>query len=77
MYATPIAYPLSLVPEKYQTLYLLNPMVSVVESFRSALFGHTEIKQSMVLEGWGMTLLILLVGIALFHRAEKTFVDTV
>ena len=44
MYATPIVYPLSQVPEKYRTLYVLNPMVSIVESFRYAFLGTGVIR---------------------------------
>ena len=77
MYATPIVYPLSQVPEKYRTLYVLNPMVSIVESFRYAFLGSGAIRMDYILTSWAITLVLLVVGIILFSRIEKTFMDTV
>jgi len=77
MYATPIVYPLSQVPEKYRLVYILNPMVSIVESFRYAFLGSGAIESSYILISWGVTLVFLFVGIVLFSRIEKTFMDTV
>ncbi len=77
MYATPIVYPLSQVPEKYQTLYVLNPMVSIVESFRYAFLGSGAIRMDHILISWVVTICCLVAGIILFSRIEKTFMDTV
>ncbi len=77
MYATPIVYPLSLVPDWLRPWYVLNPMVSVVESFRYAFLGSGAIQWSYVWVSWVVTLMVLLVGIVLFSRVEKTFMDTV
>jgi len=77
MYATPIVYPLSQVPEKYRTLYALNPMVSIVESFRYAFLGSGAIHMDHVLISWGVTIACLILGIILFSKIEKTFMDTV
>jgi lipopolysaccharide transport system permease protein len=77
MYATPIVYPLTLVPDWLRPWYVLNPMVSIVESFRYAFLGSGAIQWSYVATSWLVTLLILFAGIILFSRIEKTFMDTV
>lgn len=77
MYATPIVYPLTLVPEWLRGWYTLNPMVSVVESFRYAFIGSGVIQWRYVGISWLVTLLILFAGIVVFSRIEKTFMDTV
>jgi len=77
MYATPIVYPLSQVPEKYRIIYSMNPMVSVVEGFRYAFLGVSAIKPVNVAMSWIVTLMLLFAGIILFSRVEKTFMDTV
>lgn len=77
MYATPIVYPLTLVPDWLRPWYVLNPMVSVVEGFRYAFLGSGSIEWGYIASGWLVTLLILCAGILLFSRIEKTFMDTV
>jgi len=77
MYATPIVYPLSLVPEWLRPWYLLNPMASIIESFRYAFLGTGTIAWSYIGMSWAMTLVFLTAGILLFSKVEKTFMDTV
>ncbi len=77
MYATPIVYPLSIVPEKYRMLVALNPMTSVVECFRSAFLGVSSIEPVHIAISAGVTLLVLFLGVIMFSRIEKTFMDTV
>lgn len=77
MYATPIVYPLSLVPDWLKPWYILNPMASVVESFRYMFLGSGDIRWSYVGVSWLVTLLLLFFGTVLFSRVEKTFMDTV
>jgi len=77
MYATPVVYPLSQIPEPYRNLYMLNPMASVVETFRMALLGAGSIEPFHILIGWTVTLAVLFTGVVLFSRIEKTFMDTV
>lgn len=77
MYATPVVYPLSQVPERFRALYMLNPMASVVETFRMAFLGVGSIEPSHILLGWAVTLTVLFAGVVLFSRIEKTFMDTV
>jgi lipopolysaccharide transport system permease protein len=77
MYATPVVYPLSQVPAQYRLLFACNPMVSIVESFRYAFLGASVIEPLHVLLSWVVTLMLLMGGIILFSRIEKTFMDTV
>ena len=77
MYATPIVYPLSIVPEKYRILCVLNPMTSIVESFRAMYLGVSSIQLIHIVISIIITILFFLIGIILFNRIEKNFVDTV
>lgn len=75
LFATPIAYPSSLLPEPWRTLYGLNPMVGVVEGFRWALLGTDRAPGILVLVSFVAALLILVSGAFYFRRMEKTFAD--
>ncbi len=77
MYATPVVYPLSQIPERWQKLYALNPMVAPVEAFRFAFLGAGVIQPWHFLVSVAVTGIILTAGIILFSRVEKTFTDTV
>ncbi len=77
MYGSPVAYPLSQVPQRYQTLYCLNPMVAVIENFRAAFLGVGGVDATLTLQSWAMTLVFLFAGVLLFNRTQKTFMDTV
>ena len=77
MYATPIVYPLSAIPPKYRWLVLMNPMTSVIETFRYAFLGNGIFNILYLFYSTGATLLILFLGILLFNHVEKTFMDTV
>lgn len=77
MYATPVVYPLSVVPEKVKYLFMLNPMTSIVESFRHVFLGTSSINSSIIALSWSITLIILALGVILFNRVEKSFMDTV
>lgn len=77
MYATPIVYPMSQVNEKWHWLLALNPMSSVVETFRYAYLGSGGVKIEYFLLSAFLTALIFLFGLLLFSRAEKSFMDTV
>lgn len=76
-YATPVAYGVQLIPEKYLSLYLLNPVTPPLLSFRYALLGSGFFDLGYYLIGWGITLLLALCGVLLFSRIEKTFMDTI
>jgi lipopolysaccharide transport system permease protein len=77
MYATPIIYPASSVPEKWRSLYYLNPMASVVEFNRFAFFGVGTLTKEIFLFGIGSGLFILITGLLMFNRSQRTFVDIV
>jgi lipopolysaccharide transport system permease protein len=77
MFATPIAYPSSLLSEPWRTLYGLNPMAGVVEGFRWALLGTSAAPGPMVLVSAFAAVLILIGGAFYFRRMEKTFADIV
>jgi lipopolysaccharide transport system permease protein len=77
MYATPVVYPLSLIPEKYKPFLLINPIVPVMEIFRKAYLGAGTIDMNSILISMGITFIILISGIIVFIRIERTFMDTV
>jgi len=77
MYATPIVYPLSVIPHKYRLLVALNPMTSVVECFRGAFLGVSSIEPIHIALSVIITCMVFFTGIILFSRIEKTFMDTV
>ena len=77
MYLTPIVYPLTQVPVQYRSLYVINPMVSIVETFRGAFLGVSSIEPHHILISVLITICIFIIGVILFSRIEKTFMDTV
>jgi lipopolysaccharide transport system permease protein len=77
LFATPIAYPSSLLPEPWRTLYALNPMVGVVEGFRWALLGTDAAPGPMIGVSSLMALALLVSGAFYFRRLEQTFADVV
>lgn len=77
MYATPIVYPLALVPENLRGLLALNPVAPLVELFRLGLFGQGEAPWMAWGISWGVTLVLLWLGLVSFSRVERDFVDLV
>lgn len=77
LFATPIAYPSSLVPEPWRALYGVNPMAGVVEGFRWALLGTGKAPGALLAVSVLVTMLILLSGLYYFRRMERTFADVV
>jgi|SRR4030095_6054775 lipopolysaccharide transport system permease protein len=77
MFASPIAYPISLVPEKWRTLYMLNPMAGVIVGFRWALLGTESLDFRMIVISSIMVLALLVPGIVYFKYTERTFADVV
>jgi lipopolysaccharide transport system permease protein len=77
MYATPIVYPITIIPEgTIRYLYSLNPMVGVVQGFRWALFGGTPPDVTLLVSAIAV-LFLLISGLFFFRRMEKTFADVV
>ncbi|HEX6966023.1 MAG TPA: ABC transporter permease [Gemmatimonadaceae bacterium] len=77
MFATPVAYPSSLLHGAWRTVYGLNPMVGVVEGFRWALLGSGDAPDAMVVASSIAALVLLVSGAFYFRRMEKTFADVV
>jgi len=77
LFLTPIAYPSSLVPEKWHLIYGLNPMAGVVEGFRWALIGTSSIDWYVIGASVTIVVALLLVGLFYFRRMEKTFADII
>jgi lipopolysaccharide transport system permease protein len=77
LFATPVAYPSSIVPEKWRVVYALNPMAGVVEGFRWALLGKSSALSSMLWVSVGVVLVTLLGGLYYFRGMEQEFADIV
>ena len=77
LFATPIAYPSSLLSEPWRTLYGINPMVGVVEGFRWALLGTNTAPGPIVIVSSAAAILLLVSGALYFRRMEKTFADVI
>lgn len=77
MFITPIAYPSSMVPERWRVIYALNPMTGVVEGFRWALLGSGQAPGLMTLVSALVALLLLVSGMFYFKRMERLFADMV
>lgn len=77
LYATPVVYPSSLIPEQWRIIYGLNPMASVVEGFRWALFGTGQAPGPMLAVSIAIVVLLLVSGAFFFKRMEDTFADVV
>jgi lipopolysaccharide transport system permease protein len=75
MYATPVVYPSSMIPEAWRWLYLLNPMAVVIEGMRWALLGKGLGPGREMLIAWGVVMFLLLAGAFLFRRSERNVVD--
>src|SRR6266545_533711 len=76
LFATPVAYPSSLLGEPWRTLYGLNPMVGIIESFRWALLGSTP-PGPMLAASFVMAVVVLVSGAFYFRRMERSFADVV
>jgi lipopolysaccharide transport system permease protein len=77
MFATPIAYPASIVPTGWRALYALNPMVGVIEGFRWALVGQASSPGLMTVVSVAAVAAMLLGGLLYFRRMEQTFADVI
>lgn len=77
MYATPVIYPLSSIPEKYKIYFFLNPLSHIIESFKTAFFGIGEINLFGIIYSFGFMMIVLFSGILIFNKTQKSFMDTV
>lgn len=78
MYATPIVYPISMVPEgKLRTLIMLNPMSSIIEAFKYSVFGEGYFSWGALSYSFIFMSVLLILGIVIFNRVQRSFMDTV
>jgi lipopolysaccharide transport system permease protein len=77
IWITPIAYPSSLVPERWRLLYALNPMTGVVDTFRWALFGTAPPNGPMMGISFSVVAILLISGLYYFRKVERTFADVI
>lgn len=77
MYATPVIYPFSQVPEKYKILFLLNPMTSVLEIIRFAFFSAGTMNMNYWILAWIQTIIVLFIGLIIFNKVEKRSMDLI
>lgn len=77
MYGSAIVFPISSLPEKLANILLLNPVVPIVETFRYGVTGNGSIPWHFLLLSMVETVCVLFIGIIIFNRVEKTFMDTV
>jgi len=77
MFASPVVYPLNMVPERYQILYSLNPMVGVIEGFRSAFLATNPMPWNLIGIGFCVAIALLVAGTFYFRRNEESFADVV
>lgn len=77
MYASPVAYPVSMIPEQWRLLYSLNPMVGVIEGFRWALLGKASPDYRVMAVSAVVVMLFFFGGIVYFKKMERTFADVI
>ena len=77
MYATPVVYTAELIPQKFMKIYMLNPMSPIMECWRNVVIGSGNFYWGYWWISWGVTILVLAIGVILFSKIEKTFMDTV
>ena len=76
-YATPVIYPISAIPERFQWVIKLNPMTPIVETFRYAFLGGGSVHPLDLAYSAGFMLVLVFIGAVMFNRVEATFMDTV
>ena len=77
MYVSPVVYPLSVIPEKYHLIMSINPMVGVIESVRQILFGVSSLRVEYIVIGMIVNLIALAIGVLVFNKVERNFLDTI
>jgi lipopolysaccharide transport system permease protein len=77
MYASPVVYPVSVVPEKWRLIFALNPMTGVIEGFRWGLLGKESPDFSVMIASALVVLILLFGGLVFFRQMERTFADVV
>jgi lipopolysaccharide transport system permease protein len=77
MYATPVIYPLSAASAKYRTLIICNPLSGLIETFRYGFLGTGQFYPAAFAYSIVASIIIFLIGLVIFNKVEKNFVDTI
>ena len=77
MYASPIVYPLSVVPDQYRYIINNNPMTPVIEGFRYAFIGRGTIDLNSIFQSIFVTIIVFFIGLIIFNKMEKDFIDKI
>jgi len=77
MYATPVFYPVDLVPDKYRLIFQLNPMAVIINAYRQVILGGGEPKYSSIIIALVLSFIVLLLGLSYFKSREKIFADNI
>ncbi len=77
MYATPVIYPVSSIPEKWRWVANVNPVTPIIETFRAGFLGAGDASWLRLAYSAGFMLVVIMIGVVIFNRVEKTFIDTV
>lgn len=77
VYACPVVYPLSVLPDKWQKILSLNPLTNIIEGIRVTLLGQGEMNYFYLAYSFVICVIILVIGIIVFNKQEKSFVDTI
>ena len=77
MFATPVIYPASAIPEKYAPLIWANPVTPIIETFRYAFLGQGEFSLAQLGYSFGFATIVLVLAMVVFNQVEKNFMDTV
>lgn len=77
MYASPVVYTTTTIPEKYRFVYMCNPMAPIISTWRYSILGTGEFPADSWIISWCVTAVVLIIGVIIFNKVEKTFMDTV
>jgi lipopolysaccharide transport system permease protein len=77
LYVTPVIYPVSFLPHRFQALVALNPMTGVIEGFRACLFSGSHVDWGVLASSWVITAALVLLGGWHFRSTERVFADIV
>jgi lipopolysaccharide transport system permease protein len=77
MFASPVVYPVSMLPAKYHLIYAINPMTGVIEGFRSALLGTVAFPTQLLLVSAAVSLILFFIGALYFRHTERYFADVI
>jgi lipopolysaccharide transport system permease protein len=77
MYITPVIYPISSIPEKWRWIAEVNPITPIIETFRAGFLGAGDASWARLAYSTAFMLVVMFIGVVIFNRVEKTFIDTV